>query len=335
MTANEPGATFREVWQRDEVGARLLETFADLKLEIERVPIPPEKELIAILHLFQIPESSIPDVLAARSSIESDEELRWLLDRHVALLRYFMGSYTRRIQFIDIPAQYGDVARFFYVYVYATMLPFTLAYLRTNRIPQEICDATFADVGRKIRFHIRKHGISGMIGASWLTRHFRGMIFQLGRLQFERSILNERLVSSVVAAGLPYGVDSPALAIHIPDYMGPFTPALCDESFAQAKSFFPAYFPEMPVDIAFCNSWLLDDQLPHHLPSTSNIVQFQKRFCIPFQGERDDVSPATFIWASSEIPATPREGASSLERAIIAHRNAGGHWGSGLGWLRL
>jgi hypothetical protein len=91
----------------------------------------------------------------------------------------------------------------------------------------------------------------------------------------------------------------------------------------------------MPVEIAFCNSWLLDTQLPEHLPPFSNIVQFQQRFEIPMQGERDDSGVATFVWAREKMPETLPEHPTSLERALIGFRQQGGHWGTGLGWMRL
>jgi hypothetical protein len=215
------------------------------------------------------------------------------------------------------------------------MLPFSLEFLNRKQIPEEIIAATFADVSYKMAWQKRRYGQSGLWVPSWLTRHFRGMIYQLGRLQFERSLLNVHLVDSVQSAGFDYDEESPALALHIPDFMGPMSPEACDASFAQARQFFPTYFPDMPTEIAFCNSWLLDTQLPDHLPESSNIVQFQKRFTIPVQGERNDSGVATFVWAREAMPETMPEQPTSLERALIGFRQQGGHWGTGLGWMRL
>jgi hypothetical protein len=80
---------------------------------------------------------------------------------------------------------------------------------------------------------------------------------------------------------------------------------------------------------------LLDDQLPDHLSPTSNIVQFHKRFHLVAQWERDDRGAALFMWGQPAIPGELREGATSLERAIIGHHASGGHWGGGAGWLEL
>ena len=215
------------------------------------------------------------------------------------------------------------------------MLPYSLEYLGSRLIPEPIVASTFADVGSKMRVQHRRFGQVGLWIPSWLIRHFRGMIYQLGRLQFERSQLPEPLVESVRAAGFDYQAGDAVLALHIPDFMGPMSPAACDDSFRQAREFFPQYFPEMQMEIAFCNSWLLDTQLPDHLPATTNIVQFQQRFVIPVQAERDDSSVATFVWGRDSMPEVVTDESTSLERALIAHRQNGGHWGSGLGWLRL
>lgn len=336
LTPVEPrDTTFRDAMRADERGAKLLDEFEKLGDTVQHVIIPPNFELEDILRRFDVPEEDIPDIIAARPLIEESEEVRWLLDRHVATLRQHMGQVTSYTRFLDIPLEYGDIARFFYLYVYAAMRPYTLEYFRLRNIPPDIADATLADVGRHVRVHHKNKGMSGMASPWWLALHLRGVIYQLGRLQFERVLLGERAGNAIREAGLPYGPEDMALSIHIPDFMGPFTPRACDESIAQAKVFFPEFFPEQTIDVAVCHSWLLDDQLPRHLKPTSNIVQFHKRFHLIYQGEKDDSSAAIFIWGITEIPDKPRENASSLERAIIAHHQAGGHWGWGSGWLRL
>ena len=336
LTPVEPrDTTFRDAMRADERGAKLLDEFEELSDQVQPVTIPPSSELEEILRGFEVPEEDIPEIIAARRLIEENEEVGWLLDRHVAVLRKQMGKVTSYNRFLDIPLEYGEIARFFYLYVYAAMRPFTLEYFRGRNIPEAIVDATLADIGRHVRVHYKNKGMSGVGSPWWLTLHLRGVIYQLGRLQFERVLLGERTGNAIREAGLPYGPEDMALSIHIPDFMGPFTPQAIDASIAQAKAFFPDYFPEQPIDIGVCYSWLLDDQLPDHLSPTSNIVQFHKRFNLIHQNEKNDSSAAIFIWGKPEIPDVPREGASSLERAIIAHHQAGGHWGGGAGWLRL
>ena len=332
---NDMGTAFRDLMRTDERGRRLLEEFDALGEDVEPIAIPDETEMTAILRRWDVPEEDFPDILAYRPTLMADAELQWALDRHIAILRKYTDVPSPRVQFLDIPLDAGDVSRFYYFYVYAAMMPFILDYFAARRIPETIINATLSDMGSKARVHHKNRQVSGLASPWWLDLHFRGMIYQLGRLQFERSVLNDRLGEAVAAAGLPYGPGSRALSVHISDFMGPFPPAACDESFAQARTFFPEYFPEEePVDIAFCYSWLLDDQLPDHLKPTSNIVQFQKRFHLAYQGDRDDASAANFIWGKKQIPPMP-ENPTSLERAIIGHHQNGGHWGWGAGWLLL
>jgi hypothetical protein len=334
--ASSLSTTYRDLMRRDERGVKLLDEFAQLGETVPSIPIPSIAEMTKTLHLFDVPAEDIPEILAARSLIEENEELRWLLDRHVAILRHYLGQVTRNVYFLDIPLEHGAIARFFYLYVYAAMTPFTLEYFHNRNIPQDIIAATMSDVGSKVRVHHRNKGMSGLASPWWMALQFRGMIYQLGRLQFERALLGDRVGEAVAAAGLPYGPESHGLSVHIRDFMGPMSPEACDDSFNQARDFFPRYFPEEePAKIAFCHSWLLDDQLPQHLKPSSNIVQFQQRFHLVHQGERDDASAAIFIWGKTEIPDQLPEQASSLERAIIGHHQAGGHWGWGIGWCKL
>jgi hypothetical protein len=79
----------------------------------------------------------------------------------------------------------------------------------------------------------------------------------------------------------------------------------------------------------------MDDQLLEYLEPDSNIIQFQRRFeLVP--GARDSDSSA-FHFVFGRTPdaidqITPR---TTLERAIIRHVKAGGHWRLRTGWFRL
>ncbi len=92
--------------------------------------------------------------------------------------------------------------------------------------------------------HRRRYGEPGLPYPQWLVPHFRGELYQLGRLQFERARLGERTAQALTAAGLDAGPGTPCLNLHIPDYSGPLTPAACDRSLDLARAFFARYFPK-------------------------------------------------------------------------------------------
>ena len=45
--------------------------------------------------------------------------------------------------------------------------------------------ATLLDLGRGVAIHRATYGVGGLDKAFWLTHHFHGELFELGRLQFE------------------------------------------------------------------------------------------------------------------------------------------------------
>jgi hypothetical protein len=121
----------------------------------------------------------------------------------------------------------------------------------------------------------RTYGEQGVTGPVADTE---GELYQLGRLQFQRSRLSNRTGDFLRAAGLPYGPGELALDMHVPDFLGPITPTACDRSIVRAREFFARHFLAEPYRVTTCHSWLLDPQLAEYLPSDSNIVRFQNRF---------------------------------------------------------
>ena len=67
------------------------------------------------------------------------------------------------------------------------------------------------------------------------------------------------------------------VGLHIPAGRG-MTSEKIDQSFAEAKAFLAAYFPEFDYHGFTCNSWLMDRQLVDLLGDETNIAKFCKRF---------------------------------------------------------
>ena len=107
-----------------------------------------------------------------------------------------------------------------------------------------------------------------MVEARWYERLYEMKVFRLGRLEFEKIILEEDIQYSggVVKKG------AKVIGVHIPEG-GPLLPEACDESFALAEKFFPEEYK-----LYTCSSWLTSPALYELLDETSNILKFQKRF---------------------------------------------------------
>lgn len=119
----------------------------------------------------------------------------------------------------------------------------------------------------------------------------------------------------------------PVLGVHIPA-LGPMDPEACQDSFRQAREFFPRYFPRQRARAFSCISWLLDGQFAKLLPESSNIRAFLANFQpFPIPGANQHQTYDR-VFSSQELPANPK---TSLQKIIAAHANAGGRWRCGGG----
>jgi hypothetical protein len=177
------------------------------------------------------------------------------------------------------------------------------------------------------------YGEGGLSTQNWMTLHFRGALYALGRLQFNRSRVRQD-TAAIAAAGGQFRQGDPALGIHIPE-SGPLSPDACDGSFRWARDFFTRHFPEDRPAVAMCNSWLLDDQLATYLAADTNIVRFQRRFHMLPGGHPADESVISFVFRMKPASLDDLPQRTTLERAIVSHLRAGGHWQSRSGWVEL
>jgi hypothetical protein len=232
---------------------------------------------------------------------------------------------------LELPGPSGASAsleRYFFVYVYLAALADVRRFHASRRIPDDISWATLSDLGRNLARDRLLLGDGGLRTSGWLTLHFRGSIYELGRLQYNRM----RVRAAHVADAFREGQD--ALGIHIPE-SGPLTPEACGDSLARARPFFARHFPETPTRIGICSSWLLDPQLSEYLAPDSNIMRFQRRFTLVGEGYDGDADVLRFVFhrIAPNIDDLPQR--TTLERAIVAHRRAGKHWRNRVGWLEL
>ncbi len=297
---------------------------------------PDAEQLPAVLLDLAVPHEDINELVALQARMTGDPEVRWLLERFVQSIVPRIGTQGHWPSVPTLPESWGAVGRWFYVYVYLALLPHTAEFHRLHGIPEEVSRRTLADIGRNVAVHRRRRGLGGMNAPWWPLLHLRGELYQLGRLQFQRSTLGDRTGKSVAEAGLPLGPGSPALDVHIPDYSGPLSPQACERSLELAREFFPRHFPDEAYAVASCHSWLLDPQLKTYLPQDSNIVRFQERFTLAYSSaERGDNDTIAFVFGDNRLPLDDLPRRSTLERAVVDHLRSGGHWHLGHGWFEL
>ncbi|GAA3741414.1 hypothetical protein HDA32_002491 [Spinactinospora alkalitolerans] len=265
-------------------------------------------------------------------------QARWLLERMYARIAADAGTQGWR----DWPAltEAADArVRCAAVFAFAAATPALRAHHARHGVPAEVSAATLSDVGRHVAKTRVMFGRIGLEVAAWIALHYRHGLYELGRLQYETSRLGPEGAVTWYDPGeqarLPadLGAGSPALRLHIPQ-SGPLDPAAVQASLERARGFFADCFgADYPV--ATCTSWLLDPQLARYLPATSNIIAFQRRFELLATPKPGDGDVFRFVFRHPRVAPDEVPYGSRLERAVVDHLRAGGHWQVRTGWLRL
>jgi hypothetical protein len=299
--------------------------------------IPAGSELVQALLAIAVPHVDIDEILAARSQVLTGER-REQLARTAALLRDAVGT-ADPVRLLDAVTDADAPAadRYFCLFAALAVLPSAREYHRRLGIPERISRATLADIGRNVAVYRLTYGHGGFSDIAWCRLHLTGNLYQLGRLQFERTSLGRRTAAAVAAApdspSPGAGAGDPALGVHIPRYYGPMDPASCDASFAAAHEFFARYHPDERPAVAVCRSWLLDEQLADYLSPDSNIIRFARRFTPAYAPDDDDDTTLRFVFGDPSVPLHRQPRRTRLERAVLDHLAAGRHWHGGIGWF--
>lgn len=301
------------------------------------VELPDAVDLADLLVDLAVPHVDIDAVMASMRRLDGGGPAVELLERWCGRLDAAMGDPA--VRFLDVPdltGPLGEAYRYFHVWAFLAMTPRVARLHHRLGIPAETTRRTMADLGRHMARERLRTGVGGLGTAQWLTLHQRGLIVQLGRLQFERAALFGPYAEVMRAAGEDAEAGEPVLSVHIPALFGPLSPAACDASFAAARGFFARHVPAERHRYVICHSWLLDGQLPDHLGPGSNIVAFRDRFDRFGPPDRTpaDASVVRFVTGRDlgAVGDLPRR--TSLERAVADHLAAGRHWHTVLGWSR-
>jgi hypothetical protein len=302
----------------DDIAARLGVSGED----IERVhllagdrpsaALPAKADAPAILDRLGVRPDDAAEIMAGWPDSGSPlwtPELRWLLDRSIALVQADLGGHGWLAPGPELPRERGLAWRHLYVYGYLAMVDVVAGYHRAHGIADAVLWTTLADLGRNLAIDRRMNGEGWPVMQSWLTLHARGGLYELGRLQHHRG--------------------DTAIGLHIPE-SGPLTPEAVEASLDEGRAFFPLHFPDEHYTEFSCGSWLLDPQLREYLPEDSNIVRFQRRFELePYEepeGLDADVEALRFVFRSLSTPLDQLPRRTVLQRAIVDHLQAGRHW---------
>jgi len=299
--------------------------------------LPLGSELAARLTAMTVPYDAIDEVLALAARL--NEPQREFIDRCRSAVLATLGSHARMValpSLTEVPGtEPGSLfARFGFVLMYAALLPAAQRFHADLGVPESITAATVADLGRNMLVFQKRFGVNGFDEQRWISLHFSGQLFQIGRLQYQLTTLGDRTAAGIAAAGLPVSADDPTLSIHLPRFCGPLTAASCDESIAAARQFLAERLPTLEPRVAVCKSWLLDPQLSAVLGAASNITAFQRRFSLAYPPEVDNESALRFVFANPDLPLTELPQQSSLQRTVVRVLAEGGNWHAGMGYFR-
>ena len=296
-----------------------------------------------MLRRLHVAEIDVPPLLEAQAHVGARAEWRDAFEAACAEVQSQVGQVELTSPLTPLPASIAEMTGCVWTLVFAATAEAVHAWHRSIGIPDDVSWATLTDLGRHVAQHRRRNaGVTGLSTEWWLPLHWRGALYELGRLQFNMFSVKTGpggpLFSDddAALADLPpeLHIGAPVLGVHIPR-AGPLDPTQCSASMQRAADFFPRYFPRQASRIATCTSWMLDDQLAEYLPADSNIVQFQRRFTM-LPGAVDPYREI-FNWVFDRIPASldELEPQTRLERAVVDHVRKGGTWRLRTGWLAL
>lgn len=295
--------------------------------------MPRGSELALRLTDLTVPYQAIAELLAVADRLD-DEQRTFIEDCRSTVL----AARGTRSGMVVLPKPPGPAdsafSRFGFVLMYAAMLPDVRRFHVQLGVDAAVSWATLADLGRNMYVYEKRFGVIGFDEQEWLSLHFSGQLYQLGRFQFQVGTLGKRTAAGIRSTGLQVLAGEPTLSLHIPRFLGSLSAAECDASLAIARLFFGERFPDLALQVAVCKSWLLDPQLLGHLGNSSNIAAFQHRFTLAYPPEVGDADATRFVFDNPDLELDQLPQDSSLQRAVVAVLAAGGHWHAGMGWFR-
>lgn len=194
-----------------------------------------------------------------------------------------------------------------------------LSHYRARGIDEQIFWGSLADLRYKLIEGRLIFGVNGIYHERWTSGFFKVQLFELGRLQFELTTLQD----PYTCAGKALPAGTKAINIHIPRTGKPLFHDEVVAAYARAKDFFAAEFVGVPT-VFTCHSWLLDPWNLTVLSAQSNLRAFCADFEIVKVGSYADYSQVWRLFDcnyNGDPDALPQD--SSLRRAYAARIKRG------------
>jgi len=290
----------------------------------EPVRLPQGDEARELLRRLEVSELDAEEIVAAIPDPDRDPAVWWLLERtHHAIVEHMGDWKVNRPGAPSLPSDIGAVARYFHVYVFLATIPAVRRFHASRDIPDTTTWETLTQLGELVDAYRRKYGEGGMNKQFWTARMLSGIVFRLGRLQFDLGFVDD---------------GSPVLGMHIPERGGRLVPEIFNDSLRRARPFFDRHFPEHGARVTTGMSWFLDPQLAEYLnEEDSYIILLRKGWTLtdsePYMiGDRQMLE---FVFRYNGQPLDELPQRTRLEKAAIAHLKAGRHWYNRAGHIEL
>lgn len=267
------------------------------------------------LALASIPPRHLDEVLRLVEKTLADARNRSRVDQLTDLLRSRIGRSDAGPVFDESDASLGPGRGGMPLTALLLTAGDVADHLRGRGLPQEICRATTAELGRQVERTVRTTGSVGLADAAWVAHTWRAQLLTIGRLQYELTTTSDGRCE---------------LNTHIPAD-APLDPHHVRASLRSAKSTLTAAYPERgPMRWAVCDSWLLDPQLAVLMPG-SNVARFGALWAREAP-EPCDQDALHFVF---DLPRDPRvrveqvidrlDPRTKLQRAVMELWRSGGH----------
>lgn len=292
------------------------------------VPLPSPDAAGDLLEACAFHDDDRADLLDLWPDADWPEAARWLLDASYARIIADVGR-PGWVDWPDLTSADDPRVRCAPIYAFLAAVPLLREGHRRRGVPDDVTAATIADLGRHVAKTRRMYGRVGLDLPIWIALHYRGSLYEVGRLQYETAYLEDGDFPDV--AELQSG--QLVARLHIPA-AGPLLPEAVDASLARAGEVLRAVTGQR-VSVATCTSWLLDPQLREYLPPTSNILAFQDRFTITDHGNPGDADMFRFVFECPEVAPDRVQATTRLQRGVLDLMKRGGSWRARTGWMRL
>lgn len=181
-------------------------------------------------------------------------------------------------------------------------------------ISEQIFMDTMACFSRFVREHMASFGCYGFDRGFWTVRQVSCRLFRIGQLEYE---LRKKDGQAIID-------------LHIPSD-AKLQNSLLRHSYEEARALIGHTFPEFADAPYVCSSWLLSPDLKDLLPSTSNILKFQRAFTITNTFADQDFKE--WVYKRTDIPDTDLPENTRLQKNLKSFLLSGGIFRSGEGVL--